>query len=743
MLPEERARIKIDKQLNEAGWDIVARNEYVPKSAAAVKEALMQGNTESDYLLFVDDKAIAVVEAKREENPLVDDVENQAEGYSSHPQGWYGLWFDKQIPLVYLANGNKIYFKNMLTDPDGDYIELPAMHSPKKMLQIIGKKSEYGALPRLAKKGLRDCQYDAEANLEASLKVGKKKALSILATGAGKTYLACLASYRLLNYTPTKRVLFLADRNNLARQAESEFSLFDRTEDGKALSELYRINRLKKAEDIKGDVVISTIQKLFAVLTGQAIPDETDEDREDEFSQRDNEKALKETVSLDGKLLLPPDYFQFIVIDECHRSIYGKWRAVLDYFKDAKILGLTATPTPEAYAFFDNNIVEKYTYNESVIDGVNVPARIYRISTNVTVHGGTINAGDTITEKSKKTGVEVERTATERLDFSPTQLDRSITNPKQIETVLAAYRDAIYTDLYPDRTEKWEYIPKTLIFAKDDNHATEIVTAAKKMFGAKFPSGKVPERYIQKITYSADNPNDLIRDLRIEKDFRIAVTVTLVATGTDVRPLEVVLFMNDVKSDILYTQMKGRGCRTINSEIPFDLPETWCWCRLGTLFAHNTGKALNSADSAGTPMTYITTSNLYWDRFELDSLKEMLFADSEIDKCTVKKGDLLVCEGGDIGRSAIWMFEENIRIQNHIHRLRPYISLSGRFYYYVMYMWKQLGLIGGQGIGLQGFSSKLLHNLIVPLPSIDEQERIVAFIDKLFEPIESIEKSLI
>ena len=202
---------------------------------------------------------------------------------------------------------------------------------------------------------------------------------------------------------------------------------------------------------------------------------------------------------------------------------------------------------------------------------------------------------------------------------------------------------------------------------------------------------------------------------------------------------ESVIFRGEDNS---YYEKIDTEVRCINSEIPFDLPETWCWCRLGTLFAHNTGKALNSADSAGTPMTYITTSNLYWDRFELDSLKEMLFADSEIDKCTVKKGDLLVCEGGDIGRSAIWMFEENIRIQNHIHRLRPYISLSGRFYYYVMYMWKQLGLIGGQGIGLQGFSSKLLHNLIVPLPSIDEQERIVAFIDKLFEPIESIEESL-
>lgn len=566
MLPEEQARIKIDKQLTEAGWDIVARDEYVPKNATAVKEALMQGNTESDYLLFVDDKAIAVVEAKREENPLADDVEKQAEGYSVHPQDWYGLWFPNQIPLVYLANGNKIYFKNMLTDPDGDYIELSSMHSPKKMLQIIGKKSEYGALPRLEKKGLRDCQYDAETSLEASLKAGKKKALSILATGSGKTYLACLASYRLLNYTPTKRVLFLVDRNNLARQTESEFSLFDRTENGKALSELYRINRLKKAEDIKGDVVISTIQKLFAVLTGQAIPDETDEDREDEFSQLDNEKALKETVILDGELFLPPDYFQFIVIDECHRSIYGKWKAVLDYFKDAKILGLTATPTPEAYAFFDNNIVEKYTYDESVVDGVNVPARVYRISTNVTIHGGTINVGDTITEKSKKNGTTTKRTATERIDFSPTQLDRSVTNPEQIETVLTAYRDAIYTDLYPDRADKWEYIPKTLIFAKDDNHASEIVKVVKKVFGEKFDDGEVPEHFVQKITYSADNPNNLIRDLRIEKDFRIAVTVTLVATGTDVRPLEVVLFMNDVKSDILYTQMKGRGCRIINDD---------------------------------------------------------------------------------------------------------------------------------------------------------------------------------
>lgn len=205
MLPEERAREKIDRQLANAGWDIVSRNEYVPMSASAVKEALMKGNTESDYLLFVDDKAIAVVEAKREENPLGEDVEIQAENYARSPQKWYGLWYDDLIPLVYLANGKKIYFKNLLIDPEGDYVELNAMHSPKEMLSLLHQISEYGALPRLEKRGLHECQYDAEISFEQSLKDGNKKNLAILATGSGKTYLACLASYRLLNYTPAKK----------------------------------------------------------------------------------------------------------------------------------------------------------------------------------------------------------------------------------------------------------------------------------------------------------------------------------------------------------------------------------------------------------------------------------------------------------------------------------------------------------------------------------------------------------
>ena len=566
MLPEEKARVKIDKQLNSAGWNIVSRDEYIPYDTTAIKEALMQGNTESDYLLFIDNKAVAVLEAKREENPLGDEVAEQAEGYARHPQSWYALWFENLIPLVYMANGNKIKFKNMLTDPDGEYAELSEIHTPKKMLQMIGAKSEYGALPYLQKKGLRDCQYNAEINLEIALKNGEKKNLAVLATGSGKTYLACLASYRLLNYTSTKRVLFLVDRNNLARQTESEFSLFDRTEKGQPMSNLYSIKRLRRESDIDADIVISTIQKLFAVLTGQQLTDGNSEDAEDEEAKlNEDQDNNDDDIALGDDLKLPPDYFQFIVVDECHRSIYGKWRAVLDYFSEAKILGLTATPTPEAYAFFNDNIIEKYTYDDSVVDGVNVPARVYRIATEVTENGGVIEEGSKVVEVSHKDGKTTTYDSDGNYTYTAQALDRSVVNKDQIRKVLTAYKESIYTDLYPERDKKWEYIPKTLIFAKDDNHATMIVDVAKEVFKPEF-DGHVPAAFVQKITYSAGDSNALIRDLRTEKEFRIAVTVTLVATGTDVRPLEVVLFMRDVASDVLYTQMKGRGCRTIKDD---------------------------------------------------------------------------------------------------------------------------------------------------------------------------------
>ena len=571
MLPEEKARIKIDEQLTSAGWEVVTRFEYNRKNPSAIVEASMSERKESDYLLFIDNKAIAVVEAKRAERNLDEIVAQQAENYTLNPQSWYGFWLNEnKVPLVYLANGETILFKNMLS-PDSEYQQIDKMHTPKEMLRMIGQSSELGALPVIEKNGLRDCQYRAEVNLEASFKEGKKKALAVLATGSGKTYLACLASYRFLEYTPsTKRILFLADRNNLANQAKTEFCLFDRTETGQQLKDLYAITRLKKEDDIKGDIVISTIQKLYAVLTGKTLSD-CDEDSEDELDQADREKHSKEIIALGYDLKLPPDYFQFIIVDECHRSIYGRWRAVLDYFNSARILGLTATPTEEAYAFFDNNVVEHYSYDDSVVDGVNVPKRIYRIATKKSIHGGEINEGDEITEKSRRTGETTTFESNKDIDYSPNALDRSIVNVSQIETVLREYRDSIYTKMYPERLseheiDNWLYIPKTLIFAKDDNHADQIVKIARKVFGERFDNGQIPENYVRKITYSAGDSNALIRDFRVEKEFRIAVTVTLVATGTDIRPLEVVFFMRDVNSEVLYTQMKGRACRCISDD---------------------------------------------------------------------------------------------------------------------------------------------------------------------------------
>ena len=568
MNPEEKARLKIDEKLKEVGWDIVSRDEYVPGLALAVKEALMKGNHESDYLLFVDNKAIAVLEAKREEIEVENNevVSSQAEYYANNPEKWYDLWFDK-IPLVYISNGKKIIYKNLL-DENSKYEEIDKMHSPKKMLRLINKTSDYGTLVRLDKeqngKLLRDCQYEAELKLEDSIRNGNKKSLAILATGAGKTYLGCLATYRLLNYTRVKRVLFLVDRNNLGTQAFTNFSKFDRTENGDKLTDLYTINKLKKNEDINSDIVISTIQKLFAVLTGDTIIDEN-EDKEDEILNN-NENADDKVVELGDNIVLSQNHFDFIIIDECHRSIYGKWKKVLDYFNNAIVLGLTATPTDETYAFFNKNIVEKYSYDDSIIDKVNVPPRIYRIKTKTTTFGGSINVGNMLEEISKKTNKETKYKSGIKIEFDKSELDKVITDTNQIKTVLEIYRDAIYTDLYPEREPMWEYIPKTLIFAKDDNHAKQIVSICEEVFKTKFYNNELPKNFVQKITYSSENSQKLINDLRFDKSFRIAVTVTLVATGTDVEPLEVVMFMKPVNSGTLYTQMKGRGCRTMSQD---------------------------------------------------------------------------------------------------------------------------------------------------------------------------------
>ena len=551
LLPEEKARKKIDALLKKAGWKIVSREEYSPgMSAVAIGEGLLKGNLEADYLLFLEGKAIGVLEAKKESAVLSDIVANQAENYTHQLLPMYQYW-EKPLPLIYLANGKELLFRN-LKEPNGKYRKLDAMHSPKKMAELAGVTSYFIGLPTLERKGLRDCQYKAVTNLEASFRNGQQRALIVLATGAGKTFTACLAAYRFLTYTPARRVLFLVDRNNLGKQAAGEFGDFKLTETGEPFNTIYTTERLRSSKiPERANLVICTIQRLFAVITGQELQDGDDD--ESAF-----EPGNGAEVELSGDLKLPPDFFDLIIVDECHRSIYGRWKKVLTYFSNARIIGLTATPGEETMAFFNQNRVVNYTLEKSIVDEINVDCRVYRIRTSATENGGEIRKGEKFREITTYTGEKRLIRAVEATPYQATDLDRAIINPEQIKLVLESYRDAVYSELYPGREPNLAYIPKTLIFAKSDSHADNIIKILREQV---FP-GQCPE-FAQKITYSVDDSNTLIRNFRNDKKFRIAVTVTLVATGTDVKPLEVLIFMRDVNSESLYVQMKGRGVRTI------------------------------------------------------------------------------------------------------------------------------------------------------------------------------------
>ena len=555
LLPEEKARKKIDALLKKAGWKIVSREEYSPgMSAVAIEEGLLKGNLEADYLLFLEGKAIGVLEAKKESAVLSDIVANQAENYTHQLLPMYQYW-ETPLPLIYLSNGKELLFRN-LKEPNGKYRKLDAMHSPKKMAELAGVTSYFIGLPALERKGLRDCQFEAVTNLEASFRNGQQRALIVLATGAGKTFTACLAAYRFLTYTPARRVLFLVDRNNLGKQAAGEFGDFKLTETGEPFNTIYTTERLRSSKVPKqANLVICTIQRLFAVITGQELQDE--DDAESSF-----ENDARPAVELHGKLLLPQDFFDLIIVDECHRSIYGRWRKVLEYFKDARIIGLTATPGEETMAFFNQNRVVNYTLERSIVDEINVDCRVYRIRTSATENGGEIRKGEKFREITTYTGEKRMTRAVEATPYQATDLDRAVINPEQIKLVLESYRDAVYSELYPGREPNLAYIPKTLIFAKSNAHADNII----KILREKVFPGQCPE-FAQKITYSAGDSNTLIKNFRNDKRFRIAVTVTLVATGTDVKPLEVLIFMRDVNSESLYIQMKGRGVRTVTDDV--------------------------------------------------------------------------------------------------------------------------------------------------------------------------------
>ncbi len=553
MTPEEKARAKIDQWFNDAGWQVVNRNQYSPTSTAvAIREGLLKGKLEADYFLFINGKAVGVLEAKREEIDVSSErVSEQVETYARSVPEYYQA-YKKPLPLLYKSNGKVVLFEDG-RDKDSNYQEINRIHTPREVVKMLGIDDPFAGLPTLTLKGLRNCQYEAVSELEKSFRTGQKRALMVLATGAGKTYTACLASYRMLAYTPMRRILFLVDRNNLGKQAENEFGTFRLTENGEAFNNIYKVDRLKSSRlPSDSNVVISTIQRLFSLLKGEDITD----------SEEDEDYNEGKEITLPGNPQLPHDFFDLIIIDECHRSIYGNWRKVLEYFDTARLIGLTATPVPETMAFFNKNRIVNYTLEQSIVDGVNVDCRIYRIKTRATEQGGAIMEGDKLKVETRYTGEVKQIRNSEASNYTKEELNRSIINPSQIKLILSTYRDAVYTEMFndPQRVPNMDYLPKTLIFALNEAHATNIVQIAREVFG------RSDDRFVQKITYSAGDSNELIRQFRNDKDFRIAVTCTLVATGTDVKPLEVVLFMRDVASLALYTQMKGRGVRTIGDE---------------------------------------------------------------------------------------------------------------------------------------------------------------------------------
>ena len=555
MTPEEKARQKIDRMFEDAGWAVVDRDHYSPTlSAAAIKEGLLNGNLEADYFLFINGKAVGVLEAKHKGIDVSGDVVmEQAHTYAKNVPDCYQA-IENPLPLIYTSNGENVFFEDFRKQ-DGNIEQIDRIHTPKEIVKKLGIPDYWAALPTLRLRGLRDCQFEAITELEKSFRTGQNRALMVLATGAGKTYTAVTASYRFLNYTPMRRVLFLVDRNNLAKQAESEFGTYRLTESGDAFNTIYGVERLKSSRiPDDANVVISTIQRVFSLLTGQEIVD----------SDEDDEDTITDDIQLGADLKLPHDFFDLIIIDECHRSIYGKWKKVLNHFDMAKLIGLTATPVPETLAFFNYNRVVNYTLERSIIDGVNVGCRIYRIRTEATENGGAIRKGDKLKRETVYTGqVETIDTKASK-DYTPEELNRSIINPSQIKLILETFRDAVYDEMFndPQRERNLDYLPKTLIFALNERHASNIVKIAKEVFGKE-----EDDKFVQKITYSSGDSNELIRRFRNDKDFRIAVTCTLVATGTDVRPLEVVMFMRDVSSEPLYIQMKGRGVRTIDDDM--------------------------------------------------------------------------------------------------------------------------------------------------------------------------------
>ncbi len=560
LLPEQRACVKIDDQLTRAGWVVVKRkqdlNLFAGRGIALYEKVMAQGHGEADYILYVDRKVVGVIEAKKEGTPLAG-VEWQsamyAAGLPDADQKRAELILGR-LPFVFEANGVETYFTNGY-DPDPRSRSLYNFPKPETLARIVEDfhrsppwptwRAAVQLMPPLITERLRPAQIDAVTGLERSLREQRHdRSLIQMATGAGKTFTAITSSYRLLKYGGFKRVLFLVDRNNLGDQTLGEFSNYQLPDDGRRFTEVYGVDKLTRAGlSSSTSVLISTIQRVYSVLRGQEVSTEDDPGMDD-FTP-------EQPVAVDYNPDLPPEAFDLVIVDEAHRSIYGVWRGVLDYF-DTHVVGLTATPSKQTFAYFEQNLISEYTYPQSVADGVNVDFDIYRIATEITAQGSRIEAGTIVPVVDRRTRAQRLVAIPDDIDYTQTQLDRSVTATNQIRLVLETFRDRLFTEIFPGRS----VVPKTLIFAKDDAHAEEIVRQVRQVFGKG-------NDFAAKITYTAKDAKTQLQFFRQSPTLRVAVTVDMIATGTDVKPLECVFFMRDVRSAQYFEQMKGRGARTI------------------------------------------------------------------------------------------------------------------------------------------------------------------------------------
>ncbi|MFD2112298.1 type I restriction-modification enzyme R subunit C-terminal domain-containing protein [Thiorhodococcus fuscus] len=555
MTPEAKARQHIDHKLEQAGW--VVQDMKRLDLSASIGVAVREFPTDSgpaDYLLFVNRIPVGVIEAKRDSagaNLTV--TESQTERYATANLKWR----KDDTPLRFLleATGQIIRFTDS-ADPTPRSREIFHFFRPETLAAWLAqpdtlRRRLVEQMPELPEQNLRDCQIGAVTGLERSLAQNKPRALIHMATGAGKTFTAITSVYRLLKFGGAKRILFLVDTRNLGRQAHQEFMAYSPPDDARKFTELYNVQRLASPSiDPHAQVCISTIQRMYSILSGEPIDDSAEDLSLSEVRQTaQQEKLVRYNPAV------PVETFDFIVIDECHRSIYNLWKQVLDYF-DAFLIGLTATPDKRTFGFFNENIVAEYSYEQSVADGVNVGYDVYAIETEITQKGAELKAKEWVDHRDRQTRRKRWAETEDDALYTGKELDRSVVNPSQIRQVILAMKTAVETRIFPTRQET----PKTLIFAKTDSHADDIIQTVREVYGQG-------NAFCKKVTYRAEEDADsLLASFRNDYNPRIAVTVDMIATGTDVKPLEVLLFMRDVRSRGYYEQMKGRGVRSLDGD---------------------------------------------------------------------------------------------------------------------------------------------------------------------------------